>query len=307
MTVDTPSLHKPKRRLRSVGGWLLLALVVILVGLSYAWHWDDRGLLWLREQTASAAQKDASIWLPDYRVVIDGKPLAGLEKDEASDLSYDPSSKTLYSVMGKNAFLAELSVTGDVLRKIPLVGWSNPEGVAVLGNGLIAIVDERQHLMTMVTVTPETKSLNIADFPKYDLGPSVDQNKAFEGVAWDARNQQILLGEERPPALFSWKSDGSAVLKGGKQKLPDTGNLIMRNLSALHVDQKTGHVLALSAESHLLLELDEKGNKVSFMALIRGLNGLDHNIPRAEGVTMDENGTIYMVSEPNLFYSFKKK
>ncbi|MFJ3467563.1 SdiA-regulated domain-containing protein [Pseudomonas sp. NPDC090201] len=307
MTVNTPPQSNPKSRLHFSWSWLLIALVVILVGLSYAWHWDDRGLLWLREQTASAAERQASIWLPDYRVVIDGKPLAGLEKDEASDLSYDPSTKTLYSVMGKNAFLAELSVTGDVLRKIPLVGWSNPEGVAVLGNGLLAIVDERQHLMTMVTVTPETKSLNIADFPKYDLGPSVDQNKAFEGVAWDARNQQILLGEERPPALFSWKSDGSAVLKGDKQKLPDTGNLIMRNLSALHVDQKTGHLLALSAESHLLLELDEKGNKVSFMSLIRGLNGLDHTIPRAEGVTMDEEGTLYMVSEPNLFYSFKKK
>jgi uncharacterized protein YjiK len=307
MTVNTPPQSNPKSRLRFSWSWLLIALVVILVGLSYAWHWDDRGLLWLREQTASAAERQASIWLPDYRVVIDGKPLAGLEKDEASDLAYDPSTKTLYSVMGKNAFLAELSVTGDVLRKIPLVGWSNPEGVAVLGNGLLAIVDERQHLMTMVTVTPETKSLNIADFPKYDLGPSVDQNKAFEGVAWDARNQQILLGEERPPALFSWKSDGSAVLKGDKQKLPDTGNLIMRNLSALHVDQKTGHLLALSAESHLLLELDEKGNKVSFMSLIRGLNGLDHTIPRAEGVTMDEEGTLYMVSEPNLFYSFKKK
>jgi len=307
MTVNTPPQSNPKSRLSFSWSWLLIALVVILVGLSYAWHWDDRGLLWLREQTTSAAERQASIWLPDYRVVIDGKPLAGLEKDEASDLSYDPSTKTLYSVMGKNAFLAELSVTGDVLRKIPLVGWSNPEGVAVLGNGLLAIVDERQHLMTMVTVTPETKSLNIADFPKYDLGPSVDQNKAFEGVAWDARNQQILLGEERPPALFSWKSDGSAVLKGDKQKLPDTGNLIMRNLSALHVDQKTGHLLALSAESHLLLELDEKGNKVSFMSLIRGLNGLDRTIPRAEGVTMDEEGTLYMVSEPNLFYSFKKK
>lgn len=306
MTVNTPPQSNPKSRPRFSWSWLMIALVVILVGLSYAWHWDERGLLWLREQTASAAQRQASIWLPDYRVVIDGKPLAGLEKDEASDLSYDPSSKTLYSVMGKNAFLAELSVTGDVLRKIPLVGWSNPEGVAVLGNGLLAIVDERQHLMTMVTVTPDTKSLNIADFPKYDLGPSVDQNKAFEGVAWDARNQQIILGEERPPALFTWKSDGSAVLKGDKQKLPDTGNLIMRNLSALHVDQKTGHLLALSAESHLLLELDEKGNKVSFMSLIRGLNGLDKTIPRAEGVTMDDEGTLYMVSEPNLFYSFKK-
>jgi uncharacterized protein YjiK len=306
MAVDAQQLSKPPRRTRFHWSWLLIALVVILVGLSYAWHWDDRGLLWLREQGASAEQRAASVWLPDYKVDIDGKSMVGLEKDEASDLSYDPVSKTLYSVMGKNAFLAELSLTGDVLRKIPLVGWSNPEGVMVLGNGLIAIVDERQHLMTMVTVTPDTKTLDIKDFPKYDLGPSVDQNKAFEGVTWDARNQQILLGEERPPALFSWKSDGSAILKGDKRKLVND-NLIMRNLSALYADQKTGHLLVLSAESHLLLELDEKGNKVSFMALVTGLNGLAHTIPRAEGVTMDENRTIYMVSEPNLFYSFKKK
>ncbi len=305
MAVNAQSLSKPKKRPIFRWSWLLIALVVILVGLSYAWHWDERGLLWLREQSVSVEQRAASVWLPDYKVDIDGKPLVGLEKDEASDLSYDPVSKTLYSVMGKNAFLAELSLTGDVLRKIPLVGWSNPEGVMVLGKGVIAIVDERQHLMTMVTVTPDTKTLNIADFPQYDLGPSVDQNKAFEGVTWDARNQQILLGEERPPALFSWKSDGSSVLKGDKQKLVNN-NLIMRNLSALYADQKTGHLLVLSAESHLLLELDEKGNKVSFMALVRGLNGLAHTIPRAEGVTMDENRTIYMVSEPNLFYSFKK-
>ena len=305
MSATDEPLITPTRR-RFSWSWLLIALVVILVGLSYAWHWDDRGLLWLREQTVSVADRSASIWLPDYHAVIDGKPMVGLEKDEASDVSYDPASKTLYSVMGKNAFLAEISLTGDVLRKIPLVGWSNPEGVTVLGNGLIAIVDERQHLMTIVTVTPDTKTLNIADFPKYDLGPSADQNKAFEGVTWDARHQQILLGEERPPALFSWKSDGSALLKGDKQKLVND-HLIMRNLSALYADQKTGHLLALSAESHLLLELDEKGNAVSFMALVRGLNGLSRTIPRAEGVTMDENGTLYMVSEPNLFYAFKRQ
>lgn len=306
MSVHEPSPSTPKSRLRFRWSSLIIALAVILVGLSYAWHWDDRGVLWLREQTTSAAERAKSVWLPDYRVEIDGKPMVGLEDDEASDLAYDPVSKTLYSVMGKNAFLVELSLTGDVLRKIPLVGWSNPEGVTVLGNGLIAIVDERQHLMTMVTITPETKTLNIADFPKYDLGPSVDQNKAFEGVTWDARNQQILLGEERPPALFSWKSDGTAVLKGDKRKLVND-NLIMRNLSSLYSDQKTGHLLVLSAESHLLLELDENGDKVSFMALVRGLNGLAHTIPRAEGVAMDERGTLYMVSEPNLFYSFKRR
>ncbi len=62
----------------------------------------------------------------------------------------------------------------------------------------------------------------------------------------------------------------------------------------------------LSADSHLLLELDEKGEQVSFMTLLGGFNGLKKTIPRAEGVTMDEAGTLYMVSEPNLFYRFEK-
>jgi uncharacterized protein YjiK len=161
-------------------------------------------------------------------------------------------------------------------------------------------------LLTIVTVTPQTTTLNIADFPKYDLGPSKDQNKAFEGIAWDPRRQQILLGEERPAAMFTWKSDGSTLLKGDKQKV-DSHSLDMRNLSALTVEPHTGHTLALSADSHLLLELDENGNQVSFMTLLGGFNGLNKTIPRAEGVAFDESGNLYMVSEPNLFYSFKKQ
>ncbi|POO76486.1 DNA-binding protein, partial [Bacillus sp. MBGLi97] len=62
----------------------------------------------------------------------------------------------------------------------------------------------------------------------------------------------------------------------------------------------------LSPESHLLLELDEKGEPVSFISLLGGLNGLHDKIPRAEGVAIDEQGTIYMVSEPELFYVFRK-
>ena len=285
--------------------WLLLVGVIAYVA-AFFMHWDSRGVLWVKEQLKSPAERSASIWLPDYRVDIDAKLLPGMEKDEASDLSYNPVTKTLFSVMGKNAFLVELTLKGDVLRKIPLVGWSNPEGVAVLENGLMAIVDERQHLMTIVTVTADTRTLNIADFPKYDLGPSKDQNKAFEGVAWDPRRQQMLFGEERPPALFTWKSDGSAVFKGDKQKVK-TNALDMRNLSALSIDPRTGHMLVMSADSHLLLELDDKGEQVSFIALLGGFNGLSKTIPRAEGVAMDEAGTLYMVSEPNLFYSFRKQ
>ncbi|HCS43214.1 MAG TPA: DNA-binding protein [Pseudomonas sp.] len=296
------------RRSRFVMRWYswLLLVAAAAYGLAFAMHWDDRGVLWVLERFESPAERQESIWLPDYRAVIDAKLLPGMEKDEASDLAYNPQTKTLFSVMGKNPFLVELTLQGDVLRKIPLTGWSNPEGVTVMGNGLLAIVDEREHLLSIVKVDADTRELNIANFPKYDLGPSKDQNKAFEAIVWDSRNQQILLGEERPPALFSWKSDGSQTLKGDKQKLVSDA-LDIRNLSALAIDPRTGHTLVLSADSHLLLELDEKGEQVSFMTLLGGFNGLKKTIPRAEGVTMDEAGTLYMVSEPNLFYRFEKQ
>jgi len=285
--------------------WLLL-VGAIVYGVAWVMHWDDRGVLWVVERFESPAKRQASVWLPDYRAVIDAKRLPGMEKDEASDLSYNPQTKTLFSVMGKNPFLVELTLQGDVLRKMPLNGWNNPEGVTVMENGLMAVVDERQHSLTIVKVDASTTALNKADFPSYDLGPSKDQNKAFEAVTWDKRNQQFVLGEERPPALFTWKSDGSQTLVGDKQKLANT-KLDMRNLSALTIDPRTGHLLALSAESHLLLELDEKGEPVSFMTLLGGFNGLKNTISRAEGVTLDENGNLYMVSEPNLFYRFEKQ
>ncbi|AZF29222.1 SdiA-regulated domain-containing protein [Pseudomonas sp. R2-60-08W] len=307
MAVPLPT-SKPTLRSRLTMRWYSWVFLAgaILYGIAWAMHWDDRGVLWVLEGFESPAERRESVWLPDYHAVIDAKLLPGMEKDEASDLSYNPSTKTLFSVMGKNPFLVELSLQGDVLRKMPLNGWNNPEGLTVMGNGLMAVVDEREHSLTIVKVDAGTTALNKADFPSYDLGPSKDQNKAFEAITWDPRNQQLVLGEERPPALFTWKSDGSQTLTGDKQKRAST-ELDVRNLSALAIDPRTGHLLVLSADSHLLLELDETGEQVSFMTLLGGFNGLKDTIPRAEGVTMDESGTLYIVSEPNLFYRFEKQ
>ncbi|MBC3364765.1 SdiA-regulated domain-containing protein [Pseudomonas sp. SWRI154] len=298
---------KPTRRFRFVLPWYAWSLLAVAAayGLAFVMHWDDRGLLWVSERFESPAQRQESIWLPDYRAVIDAKPLPGMEKDEASDVTYNRQTRTLFAVMGKNPFLVELSLQGEVLRKMPLVGWSNPEGVSYMENGLLAITDERSHTLSLVQVDANTQTLNYKDFPQYDLGASDNQNKGFEAIAWDPRNQQLVLGEERPPALFTWKSDGSPLLKGDKQ-IHVSHELDLRNLSALAVDPRTGHMLLLSADSHLLLELDEEGEQVSFMTLLGGFNGLKDTVPRAEGVTVDEAGNIYMVSEPNLFYRFEK-
>ncbi len=293
-----PVSAKPKRRFYLRWPFGLAVAAVIGYGVAVAMHWDDRGALWVQESFESTAEQSESVWLPAYQVDIDAKPLPGMDDDEASDIAFNPQTRTLFAVMGKNPFLVELSLDGNVLRQIPLQGWNNPEGVAVMEGGHLAIVDERLHDLTVVKVDAHTTSLNHDDFPSYDLGKSVKSNKGFEAVAWDPLRQRLVIGEERPPKLYTWSTDGRSPLKGDKQPLP-SDELDLRNLSALGVDPRTGHMLVLSADSNMLLELDEQGQQVSF-------NGLEDTIPRAEGVAMDDKGNLYMVSEPALFYRFKK-
>lgn len=281
------------------------ALILGCATLHYL-HLDDRAQLWLSERNLSKGEQADSIWLPGYRAVLQGKPLAGLENDEASDLAYNPVTRTLFTVTGKTPMLVEISREGDVLRRIPLNGFANLEGVAVLENGNVAVTDERRRTLSIFTLDPLTRELDVHDADEFDLGFADSGNKGFEGIAWDPAQGRLLLGKEREPtAMFSLASDGSRSLAGELQPLPSYG-LGMRNLSALSVDPRTGHVLALSAQSNLLLELDESGEPVSFISLLGGFNGLESRIPRAEGVAMDEAGDIYMVSEPNLFYVFRR-
>ena len=84
----------------------------------------------------------ASVWLPGYRAVIQAKALNGLEEDETSGLTYNPATGTLFTVTGKNPLLVELSREGEVLRRIQLKGFSDPEAVEMMDNGRMAIVDE---------------------------------------------------------------------------------------------------------------------------------------------------------------------
>ncbi len=127
--------------------------------------------------------------------------------------------------------------------------------------------------------------------------------------AWpgNPRTQSLLLAKEREPlGLFSLPFPGEDGAPGALQPL-HAGHLFVRDLSSLTYDLRTGHTLVLSDESRLLLELDAAGQPVSFISLLGGQRGLKFSIGQAEGVAMDEDGTIYLVSEPNLFYVLRKR
>lgn len=287
--------------------YLLLGFTVFgIVVAGLLLHWDDQLKLYWQEQSTDAEQRAASIWLPDYELVLE-TTLAGLEEDETSGLTWDPATGTLFTVTGQNPQLVEFTTGGVVLRRIRLTGFSDPEAVEALDDGRLGIVDERRRLVAVFRLAPDVESLDLDDLARYDLGFDDAGNKGFEGLAWNPRTQRMLLAKERDPqGLFELPFPGEDGAAGVLEPLPGQ-DLLVRDISSVAIDPRTGHTLMLSDESRLLVELDRLGRPRSFISLFGGLNGLVDGIDQAEGVAMDGEGNIYVVGEPNRFFVFSRR
>ncbi|MFI8741826.1 SdiA-regulated domain-containing protein [Stutzerimonas zhaodongensis] len=283
---------------------ILTIAMAVLVG--WMLHWDDQLKLYWHEQYVDSQERAASIWLPDYELALE-TTLFGLEDDETSGLTWNAATGTLFTVTGQNPQLVEFSPGGVVLRRITLTGFSDPEAVEALDDGRLGIVDERRRLVAVFRLAPGVESLDLDDLATYDLGFDGAGNKGFEGLAWNPRTKRMLLAKERDPqGLFELPFPGEDGAAGILEAWPEQP-LLVRDISSVTIDPRTGHTLMLSDESRLLVELDQRGRPLSFIRLLGGLNGLVEGIDQAEGVAMDEHGDIYVVAEPNLLYVFRRK
>jgi len=283
---------------------ILTIAMAVLVG--WMLHWDDQLKLYWHEQYVDSQERAASIWLPDYELALE-TTLFGLEDDETSGLTWNAATGTLFTVTGQNPQLVEFSPGGVVLRRITLTGFSDPEAVEALDDGRLGIVDERRRLVAVFRLAPGVESLDLDDLATYDLGFDGAGNKGFEGLAWNPHTKRMLLAKERDPqGLFELPFPGEDGAAGILEAWPEQP-LLVRDISSVTIDPRTGHTLMLSDESRLLVELDQRGRPLSFISLLGGLNGLVEGIDQAEGVAMDEHGDIYVVAEPNLLYVFRRK
>ena len=290
---------------------LCITLVALLAAGFAAQHFRLFERTWFQiSQMWHPANPDA-INLGDYRAVMQGKVIEGLE-DDVSALTFDPLRKSLFTVTNKKAELIELSLDGRVLRRIALVGFGDAEAVEFIGENTYVITDERQQRLIKVKVDDNTRVLDARDAEQLTLGINQSGNKGFEGLAYDSVGKRLFVAKERDPMLIY-------EVRGFPQANPQQpyathvvsnprrdARLFVRDLSSLQFDERTGHLLALSDESKLLLELGLDGQPISTLSLKKGKHGLTRSVPQAEGVAIDDEGTVYVVSEPNLFYVFKK-
>ena len=297
-----------KSRAALIAGLLLVVLPLLWAGQQ--WRVFERGWFTVQEWRHAAEWRERSLWLPDYQVVIEAQPIAGLE-DDVSALTYDPDRRSLFSVTNHKAELIELSLNGQVLRRIALVGLGDAEAVEYIGPGTYVISDERAQRLFKVHVDERTRWLDAADSEQLSLGLGLNGNKGFEGLAYDSQGRRLFVAKERDPLrileITGFPSAEQRLNLHVADDLKRDRRLFVRDLSSLQFDERSGHLLALSDESRLVVELDVDGRPISTLSLLRGMHGLKRSVPQAEGLAMDETGELYLVSEPNLFYRFTKK
>jgi len=290
---------------------LLLSVVVVLLVIGvmgYESRLFERGWFNLKTWWQPAEQ---SIGLDRYQVVLEGQVIEGLD-DDVSALTFDPDRKTLFTVTNKRSELIELSLDGRILRRVPLTGFGDPEAVEYIGPNSYVITDERLQRLIRVRLDDNTRFLDANDAEQLSLGIGLNGNKGFEGLAYDSAGKRLFVAKERDPMViyevrgFPHDNPEQPYSVQVDQDRKRDSRLFVKDLSSLQFDERSGHLLALSDESRLVVELDVKGKPLSTLSLRKGSQGLQKTVPQAEGIAMDDAGTIYLVSEPNLFYVFKQ-
>ncbi|WP_137820729.1 SdiA-regulated domain-containing protein [Pseudomonas sp. 2FG] len=182
--------------------WILVLLAVAIVSVvaTIKFRWHERLYFYVVSTQNAPAWVGKSIWLPDYKVYLDEKPIQGIGND-LSGLTYDYDKGRLLAITNAGPMqIVSLSKSGEVIDQYPLVGFEDTEGIAYMGNGLVVIVDERIQQLCFLRL-PETPGPIDKKDAKFislgiNLGPS---NKGFEGITYDTENDRLFVAKERGP------------------------------------------------------------------------------------------------------------
>lgn len=289
----------------------LIALACLVVTAKWL-HWDDRAYFYLKSRLMASEGRNQSIWLPDYKVVVDAKPVEGIENN-LSSIVYDYDKNRLLALTNYPAEVFALTLDGEVIASYPLTGFGDSEGMGYMGDGLLVITDEWAQKLNFVYLPDNPRPIDISEAQFLALGVHLDDNKGFEGVGYDEDKDRLFVVKERDPRMMYEIQGAKASLEGNLGlRIIDRTDWIERSvfgtdLSSLDFDSSTGHLLILSDESKLLVEVNGDGQFVSFRTFRGTFGDVGRTLPQPEGVALDRDGNLYVVSEPNLFYVFSKK
>jgi uncharacterized protein YjiK len=279
----------------------------------------------------SAASANAAGLLDNYTIGY----AKGIDTKEASAVAYNWDTRTLMVTNdeeesdGSSRF-GEYDLNGNKTANIVLSGClslgpsqCDPEGLTYVGNGQYVVAEERYQdiaLLSQISSAGDTRTYTAyPDAPTVSVGPNAG-NSGLEGIAYN-RVTGDYYGVKETSSQTIWKvSDvdfanetatvttlfDPAIL--GLDRLSDIAVLSNGQFAATPFGD---NLLILSGRSFKLLEVTQTGTVVSSYDLsgFRSLVDPANEGGKFEGLTLDEAGNIYLVSDdgdgPNQSYLVK--
>jgi uncharacterized protein YjiK len=304
------------RRLRGLSIAFLLAIVALLAVAA-----------------ASASAAVSTVNLAQYKRIErfplplppgSPAPAHSLLAEEASGVTYDPVTETLFVVGDGGTSVVEVDKEGHLLSSMTLAPeasrpsgetFYDTEGVAYVGQSPtgkpeLVITEERESKLDLFEYVPGGE-LHRADAKTVTIGTEND-NIGIEGVTNDPLhpNTMIAVKESGPERIYSteieWDAGHATNFEAEEGELFPPSDVGTRDFSDVYalanvpgisnaekenllvISQESGEVVNITRSGHVnsrLAELAEPSDTISVPEMTN------------EGVTMDQNGTIYIVDE----------
>lgn len=255
------------------------------------------GLLALIPTTTFASI--STLDLADYTLTGSYALPAGLAS-EASAVTYNWTTDTLFVLGDEGDALVEVSKTGALVSSMTLAGFDDTEGLTYIGGGQFVLTEERLRsaylLNYMASTTVARGSLSVADLGS-DTG-----NTGIEGISYDPLDGSFITVKEK----LSQEVNRNVINFGGGSAVvtslftPNLGVSDLSDVQVLSTATSSGsadqdNLLILSQESSKLLEVSRAG------AILSQLDLTTLGLPDStEGVTIDRAGIVYLVAEEGL-------
>ncbi len=226
---------------------------------------------------------------------------------EASAVTYSRDTDTLYSIGDEGAALVQISKTGAFIDQMtfdnsgPREGRTldDPEGLSY-ANGNIYISDERRNVAWKTPYAAGTQ-VGKGVMPSYVFG-APEGNTGLEGVSYDPIDGSLWgVKESSTAAIYKMTNpEGSpSVSEPVEMRFLNRLDLsqysdiyVMANSAAFSLtDPRRLNLLLLSRNANLLVEITRSGQIVDTL----DISGFGRGT--IEGLTMDDAGNIYLVSE----------
>ena len=240
---------------------------------------------------------------------------------EVSAVTYNWDTDTLFVLGDGGTAIVQVTKTGQLIDSMTLAPGSSPqgttfydpEGLTYIGGGQFVMTEERDRNAVRFTYDAGT-TLTRADAQTVTLGTFVG-NVGLEGLSYDPQTAgYIFVKEISPEGIFQTTIDFDAgTASNGSPTTVNSVDLFdpallgladfadvfaLSNLAALLGTADTGNLLVLSQESGRIVETDRSGNILSSLTIVSNPgNPLTVANQQHEGLTMDADGVLYVVSE----------